>query len=571
MSDFFGGLSQGNIRFTDARIDGDGPLPTSLSGPEGINGDPDGRYNFNDSLLAGITPYAFGQGRMGADRNYQQIPNRKQFPVPPIFLPEPVPNTENTFEVSHSVDMGDVAFILNVKHKQLILSKGPYRYVAQDDDHTMPQWNVFCNICTVNYILAGLHNFAVTAAHTQHNLQTKSHAWYRLFMCFDITSHLKHIVDRYKQEQTHAWAKHTLALRCKIMLQHVVKQSMVPVGICAMSEKQGGQHEIGLKPVQAAASFFTTLTVDGQNRDLVNIWRGVEVDAGDFLIFRLEFCEEEPRTRLMFVLNHYYKDTVTRTLPMHEGALGRLQLVPDVFRLGQQKPTNCSWFPNDRFSESLRALAPALLANENAMYDFAVDPRYSGYWHIGQTYTKKQSFTNIKVPINDMEMTKGQLLQINFAPVWKGTIHADLALDPKNVPYCLAYALQRYMFGNVPRAVLSHGDVFVDAVVSEDVFVVGTVTPAKKHKADPPRKDPTVFPTQPPAKKDATVFPTQPPAPANDPGAASPPIGIADEAGSQAGGQAAAAAGWDFEKDIENMFAEATGDKPKASKAKAAK
>jgi hypothetical protein len=29
MTDFFGGLTGGNIRFTDARIDGDGPLPTS--------------------------------------------------------------------------------------------------------------------------------------------------------------------------------------------------------------------------------------------------------------------------------------------------------------------------------------------------------------------------------------------------------------------------------------------------------------------------------------------------------------------------------------------------------------
>jgi hypothetical protein len=36
-----------------------------------------------------------------------------------------------------------------------------------------------------------------------------------------------------------------------------------------------------LKPVQAAASFFVTLTVDGQNRDLVNIWRGVDVEGGD--------------------------------------------------------------------------------------------------------------------------------------------------------------------------------------------------------------------------------------------------------------------------------------------------
>lgn len=44
--DFFGNLHS-NIRFPDARINGDGPLPTSLDGPAGINGDADGPYNFN--------------------------------------------------------------------------------------------------------------------------------------------------------------------------------------------------------------------------------------------------------------------------------------------------------------------------------------------------------------------------------------------------------------------------------------------------------------------------------------------------------------------------------------------
>ena len=50
MSDFFGSLNPGNVRFTDARINGDGPLPTNLSGPEGINDDPDSqvsKFKFN--------------------------------------------------------------------------------------------------------------------------------------------------------------------------------------------------------------------------------------------------------------------------------------------------------------------------------------------------------------------------------------------------------------------------------------------------------------------------------------------------------------------------------------------
>ena len=52
----------------DARINGGGPLPTSLSGPAGINGDPDGKINFNSDLLSGITPYADAKGgRMGSD------------------------------------------------------------------------------------------------------------------------------------------------------------------------------------------------------------------------------------------------------------------------------------------------------------------------------------------------------------------------------------------------------------------------------------------------------------------------------------------------------------------------
>jgi len=61
------------------------------------------------------------------------------------------------------------------------------------------------------------------------------------------------------------------------------RRTIRPLGICATSEKQGGQHKTGFRPVQAAASFFVTLTVDGQNRDLMNIWRNVDVEGGEYL------------------------------------------------------------------------------------------------------------------------------------------------------------------------------------------------------------------------------------------------------------------------------------------------
>jgi hypothetical protein len=420
MSDFFGGLTGGNIRFTDARINGDGPLPTTLSGPEGIHGDPDGKYNYNDSLLSGITPYVYGQGRMGSDRNYQQIPNRKQFPVPPLCLPEPDPQTDTLFEVSHSIDMGDVAFIVNAHHKQFLLSRGPFKHESQNEDHTLPQWNVFCNVCTINYLLAGLYNYALHYATGGWGNEKVNHAWFRLFKCFKIDKHLEHIKENFQSEKnlTHKYSYDTLRLRCFLMLNQVIKQYIIPIGICSMSEKQGGQHEIGSKPVQAACNFFTTLTVDGQNRDLVNIWRAATVEAGDFLIIRPEFCSNATKgsgcCKYTYVLNHYYKDTVTRSINMHQHARGRIQLVPDVFKMNNSEQATLGLIESKEHFAAFLKDKSFFVDCVDKLYDFATNARYYGYWHIGQSYNKKLEFASTRVPCNDMEMTKGQLLQKNL-------------------------------------------------------------------------------------------------------------------------------------------------------------
>jgi len=422
MTDFFGGLTGGNFRFTDARIGSkDGPLPTSLSGPEGINGDPDGKYNFTNSLLEGITPYAYGQGRMGSDRNYQQIPNRKQFPIPPLWLPEPDATTQTTFQVSHPVDMGDLAFIMNVQFKHFLLTEGPHGHIEQGKDTTLPQWNVFCNICTVNYILAGLHNYAVyyaTATSKVDNSKKQLHAWFKVMQTFNINTTLDVLFDRYNSDKKllgEEVAKHLLTLRCKIILEPVVRLNMIPIGICSMSEKQGGQHEVGLKPVQAAASFFTTLTVDGQNRDLVNIWRALDLNAGDFLTLQLQVHNLEKHRQVQFVLNHYYKGTVAKTFVFHEKITYKIQLVPAVSAMEPHTtPIEHMRMPLSMF------LQKKLAINSKELNVIMHALKFPGYWHIGQTYTKKTKFSDQIVPVNDTIMTRGQLLQINFAPVWKG-------------------------------------------------------------------------------------------------------------------------------------------------------
>jgi hypothetical protein len=438
MADFFGGLSSGNVRLTDARINGGGPLPTSLSGPEGINGDPDGRYNFNDALLSGIAPYAGPKtGRMGSDRNYQQIPHRKQYPVPKVYLPEPAWDSSETFDMSHPIDMGDLVFIFNVNYKHFLL-EGKLVALQHCVDNTMPNYNVFLNVCSANYVLAGVYAYVtkyVKAPPNEIANAQDSHAWYKMIFCLGLDDRLKklrtwyanaheHVKNREDRDRT--WLEMCLTMQLKLILQDIVRDKLKPHGICSTSEKQGGQHETGYKPVQAAASFYVTLTVDGQNRDLVNIWRAVDIAGGDLLMLQLNFVECPDK----YVLNHYYKGWIQRSKPPVSHCF---QLVPGVARTAfLPEKTKSSAKQEAYYIQPMRSLftlldsSTQILPSAKAMdlmLNAIFDNRQCGYWHIGQCYSMKQRFDNVrhKVPSDDMAMTRGPIMQINFAPVWHGS------------------------------------------------------------------------------------------------------------------------------------------------------
>ena len=461
MSDFFSSLVGGNIRFPDARIDGDGPLPTNLSGPTGIHGDADGKYNFNDSLLSGIAPYAGPKGgRISSDRNYQQIPHRKQFPVPPIYVPEPAHDSENSFMISHAIDMGDLVFIVNLKNKHSMLTNTAETCITlKNDDNAgvMPQYNVFCNICTANYLFAGMYNYIISWLDNNNRNINNRHHWYNLICNFNVAgnadSELEVLGRCYPTPPDVDRHKPVVLLRIKQMLLKILRNNIVPIGISVMSEKQGGQHEIGLGPVQAAASFFTTLTVDGQNRDLVNIWRHVSVEGGDHLIVRLDFDEDNKNVN-HYTLNHYYKKMESRAIKMHEKAEGRFQLVPDVYNTPQHGNLKCClrtsadtrnlrncnlsvnaierWC-NEPHGANLRNTPQAFQDSVGKAFKQALtmymDYKVAGFWHIGQTYTKKASYNGPMCPNDDRLMIdNSQLLQINFAPVWKGSLLPTIGL-----------------------------------------------------------------------------------------------------------------------------------------------
>jgi len=306
MSDFFAGLSSGNIRFTDAKINQGGPLP----------GEPyesvDGRYNFNSELLSGVDSYAGPkQGSMGSDRNYQQIPHRKQMVVPPLFLPEAHARTKSVMKVSHPVDMGDLVFVMCLR-KNFVVMTDVSQWIENSADRMVRYSTVFplCNICTANYIMLGLQNAIVDHCDSADVNLDLNMPWHRLLHEFGVSMLVKGLCAyrrRNRARAAAAWSAQCV-IRLGEIMKYIFQYGFKPFGIAAGSEKQGGLHETGLAPVQAAASHYTTLTVDGQNRDLVNIWQGVDVQAGDNLILKCEFVENDMDGNYLYTLNHYYKE-----------------------------------------------------------------------------------------------------------------------------------------------------------------------------------------------------------------------------------------------------------------------
>ena len=148
MADFFSGLQNGSIRRPDAKF-GPGPLPTAdvlAGGPAGINGNPDGVYNDAGGLLSGIDKYAGPkEGRMGSDKQYQQIPHRMQHIIHMLYLPYADKRHHELVPMSHAVDQGDIAFVINTNRIQGLLYNELIQRDAGIAKAQMPSRNAFAN------------------------------------------------------------------------------------------------------------------------------------------------------------------------------------------------------------------------------------------------------------------------------------------------------------------------------------------------------------------------------------------------------------------------------------------
>ena len=337
-----------------AQINEHGPLPT---GPyAGL----DGVINGTNSLLDNIKPYAQPKsGAMGSDRNYQQIPHRMQQVVPMLFLPSADPAILEPCRVSHPVDFGDIAFSLCSNNVVALMSQNKQAVNMV----RAPARNVFCNLVTVNYLLAGLQRLRSTDRNNWSDF-AENMGYNFAAACDDEETKMRELLKM-------------LAYR------------ILPYGIVQGSEKQGGQHETTLAPVQAAVNFVVTMTVDGQNRDLVHFWRDSQISAGDQLVYVLE----KRKTR-KFVLNHYYKQMTTQIYPEEHVCW---QLIPRVFCAAEET----------RYRQE-----PEF--HDTDLYDY----RYDGYWRVAQSFQHRAPMFDSRNYADDTIFLKGQLLQVTFAPTW---------------------------------------------------------------------------------------------------------------------------------------------------------
>jgi hypothetical protein len=373
MSDFFANV--GGFRMPDVRMN-QGPLPSVAGGPVGTDGTPDGVINGTSRLLSGVTPYAYGESaRMGSDSNYQQVPHRVQYIVPPLYLPSW--DSTTTHRVCHAVDNGDLAFVLMTRGRQWFAAGDT---VMNSGPGTLP---LFGNLEVVNYILACLQiaptRAALAAAGGHGAGAAGKRSWTK------IREHLwKGMFEDAQWLEEEDYPEH--------MFRHAlytVRNMLKPHGVCAGSEYQGGQHEESWAPVQAAVNYTTTMTVDGQNRDLVNYWHERNVHAGDRLILRLVLVpkREQEQTR-EFQLTSYHERPVSAAVTT---ARAYWQLQPWVLHCETEEPEG-------RF----------VAERAGAKFDY----RVTGYWHIAQSFQGRQGCRMRRA------ISSGAPLQVTFAPVF---------------------------------------------------------------------------------------------------------------------------------------------------------
>jgi hypothetical protein len=404
MGDFFGGLRSG-IQMPEVVMN-QGPLPGSGGLPRPLHDTADARINYNSSLLGDLNPYAYGgPGYLSSQNAYLNIPHKIQKIVPVVFLPEAKPGATDFFDVSHPIDDGDLAFVLRLDRNSLFctgMKNGDMRRAGLGT-----AVDPLINLCTLNYILSGMQ---VGLTHAPGDL------WQELLFNLD-----RHRFGKSVGQGSRDYATTPVDLGDII---HLVRHCVKPFGVTRGSEKQGGQSEATMSAATWPVSFVVSLTIDGKESNVVNLWHHMDLSAGDDLVLRLKLMPLRPYT-----LNHYYKGVKRQNWAIPGAAQERYvwQLVPDLFHI--EAPSRQEQEVLQRRLDSIPRvfrLFGGYVNGARGMQQYTVDASTPwqdlGYWHVGRSQVMTAKYGIEEYWHNDLANTmRTNHLDLTFQPTFHRT------------------------------------------------------------------------------------------------------------------------------------------------------
>ena len=401
MGDFFGGLRSG-IQFPQVVMN-QGPLPGSGGLPTPLHEQPDARINYNSSLLGDLQPYAYGQpGYLSSQNAYLNIPHKIQKIVPVVYLPEAKRPARDIIDLSHPIDDGDIAFVLRLDRNSMFctgLKNGSMRRAGLGT-----AIDPFVNLCTLNYILSGMQ-LGVT--------NDRDNLWTELLSNLD--------GDRFGRVGSNQRDYGENGINLSDII-HVIRNCIRPFGVTRGSEKQGGQDEATMSPATWPVSFVVSLTIDGKESNVLNIWYNHDLAAGDDLVLRLKPMPVRPYT-----MNHYYKGVKRQSWDKVDGSKYIWQLVPDIMTL-----SSLSVKDEEAWETGLESLVDKKLLNCGV--DFArgassasqttinrsVNWQELGYWQIGRSQIMTSKYGTEEYWNNDLANSlRTNHLDITFQPLFQ--------------------------------------------------------------------------------------------------------------------------------------------------------
>jgi hypothetical protein len=422
MGDFFGGLRSG-IQFPQVVMN-QGPLPGAGGLPTPLHDTPDARINYGSSLLGNLTPYAYGEpGYLSSQNAYLNIPHKIQKIVPVVYLPEAKSPATDIVDLSHPIDDGDIAFVVRLNRNSMFCTGLKNSSMRRAGLGTAI--DPFINLCTLNYILSGMQLGV--------NGNDSSNLWLELLENMDKA--------RFGRQAGAGRDYATDPLNLNDII-HVVRHCIRPFGITRGSEKQGGQDEATISPATWPVSFVVSLTIDGKESNVLNIWHNHDMSAGEDLVLRLKPMPIRPYT-----LNHYYKGVKRQTWdPAHfpRDRTHVWQLVPDLLTLEDMTK-------KEDLAEFVKAVAgmPASFKtinfhNTSPYHNFnavVLEKTYFwqelGFWHIGRSQIMTGKYGTEEYWHNDLANSlRTNHLDITFQPVFQAcqfSLFDNSLFSPENL------------------------------------------------------------------------------------------------------------------------------------------